>query len=224
MEKLSAELSYKEIEICKRDISQLQEDYSISIEELDKQEKLLAENEKTISVSRMEIENAEKIKKQVKSLDICPLCKTKITPEHIDEVFRDCDDKVNKFSLMIKECDYEKAKEKILHLKNKLDSLKKSISKAEIDLIKLNSAEDKKESLKRLNSEKDVFKLETASLEKEIKNLEPKVIELSNIEEKSDRILLEIQEISSRTAQNTDSDLEYKQRDIEKFIIELKQL
>ena len=38
------------------------------------------------AVRQREIEQSEKIKEQVSKIDICPLCKTKMTEEHLNEV------------------------------------------------------------------------------------------------------------------------------------------
>jgi len=42
------------------------------------------------------LEDSEKIKTQVSKLDICPLCKTKMTKEHVDHIIKDSDENISK--------------------------------------------------------------------------------------------------------------------------------
>ena len=69
-----------------------------------------------------EIKNAEGIKKQITEFDICPLCKSEMTKDHIKEVFDDCDKKVLGFNKQIQEAkkDIEKLTKTISESKQKL--------------------------------------------------------------------------------------------------------
>lgn len=53
---------------------------------LNKQSKRRIELDKNILVNKMEIENQHKIIEKISKLDICPVCKSKVTPQHLEEI------------------------------------------------------------------------------------------------------------------------------------------
>jgi len=214
-EKISQNLLYKEIEICKREIINLKNIYEKEIKNLKIKEQEFLEKEKLISVYNSEISNSEKIKKQVSSLDICPLCKSKITSEHIKEVFKECDSKITEFQKKINELTIENIKKELEKLKQELEITKNKISKADSDFLILKNIEDKKEQIKKLFSEKKQLESEISTFDKERKNLEIKILEFKGIEEKYDKAFIELQEISARTQENLNAELEFKERNLQ---------
>lgn len=221
--RISQDLLYKEAEVCRKEISRLKQEQEATLRNIEKKEKELVEKDKNISLANLEITNAEKIKKQVSSLDICPLCKSKITAEHIKEVYKDCDDKIIFYQDRIKSLNANNLSSEISELKDKIFNLKSKLNKAELDLIKLVNVEDKKEQLKILHKEKETLELSLASMEKEKKALENKLESFDSIEEKYDKVFLEMREISSRTQDNLNTELEFKERDLEKNRMVIKQ-
>src|SRR5690606_30605218 len=88
-------------------------------------------------------------------------------------------------------------------------------SSAEIELIRHKTLQDKKEFLKKVVEEEKLIRAEINSLEERRKLIEDKVSNLSNLEEKYDSKILEIEEISGRNEVDIDTTLLYKEREIE---------
>lgn len=187
-----------------------------NLEELEKKEK---QHEKQISKSESEIERNEEIKKKVSKLDICPLCQSKITDEHIKHVYEISEKNI----LQAKE---ENEKEKI-HLskiqeekykaKKIIDEEEQKIRIYERDLITLKTVNEKNSSIKNSAGYQAVLKKEISDLEERRKNLERKINSTNNIEEKYSDTLRQIEEISSRTERDIDTSLLFKEREMEKI-------
>lgn len=217
LEDLSSKLIHKNEEECAKVILSLRHSLFEREKELESLYGEELKHEKDISVSESEIAAAEKIKKEVEKIDICPLCQSKITPEHINHVFSNSDDKVVKFGSIL-----ENAKNMISNIKEKkqvflkeIKDIKDKIANFESELLKHKSITDKKETLRKVVDSEKALKEEIIKLEERRKVLEVKIIDLPKTEEKYDSILLEIEEISSRTKEDSDTALLYKERELE---------
>jgi chromosome segregation protein len=237
MEDHSKNLRHEDEKSCFRSISSLKEQLGKKRENLEELGMEITENEKIISVSESEIERAEEVKKKVGEIDAatweshghshdskilkgmgtCPLCQTKISKEHIGHVFRDSDERIGKAKN-----NFEKSKLKIKNLNDnkynmigKIKDIEEKIDLFEKELVKHESIKEKKERLKNLLEEEDMVKKEIEELEKKRKDLEVAIPELGKVEERHDSIILEIEEISSRTEEDVDTTLLYKEREIE---------
>jgi len=225
IDKTASSLIYRDTETCKKELIKLKEDYKNSKQKLENIETQARQAEKLISVFSSEISSLENIKKQITKLEICPLCKSKITQQHILEVTKESDEKISELSSKYEEKQKftEESSKNIDNLKRSLNMLEISIPKAEINLVKLENIEEKKEHIKRLSQEETDLNEEIILLSRERKSLENKILLFRDIEETYDKIFLEIQEISSRTEANVDSELEFKARDLEKLKMMIKQ-
>ena len=193
---------------------------------LNKQSKLRIELDKNIFVNKMEIENQHKIIERISKLDICPVCKSKVTPQHLEEIRAEI---LPKTETLKKEIDTFSEEMKTL-IKNyessikEADETKDKISKTESDLNKISGIEDKKSQIKNLREKSEKTKAEISLLIKKKESIEKSVLEDSNIEEKYDNLSLEIQDISLRTKETVKSETGIKEREIEQLKISLKQL
>ncbi len=175
-------------------------------------------NEKIISVSEAEIRNNEGIKGKVEKIDICPVCQSKITEEHINHVFSSSDEKIK-----LANENLDKANKELSEL---LESRKKARKELEETELKIRNNErefnlhksvsEKKDLMRRLVERINSTKGEVSELENKKKLLEGKVDDVASIEEKYSNKVLEIEEISSRTEEDVDTTLLYKEREIEK--------
>ncbi|MCX6748776.1 MAG: hypothetical protein NT076_04165, partial [Candidatus Pacearchaeota archaeon] len=166
--------------------------------------------------------NYEKIKKQVSSLDICPLCKSKITQEHLTQVYAECDEKIIFYQNQIKSVD-KNLKDEIKKIIEINSSLRNKKGKCEIDSVKIGNVEDKKEQIKKLVTEQERLKSEISNMEKEKKSIESKLEELNEVESRYDKLFFELREISSRTQENLNSEVEFKERELENLKINIKE-
>lgn len=197
-------------------------DKTKNLESLDEKKLSL---EKKISVLESEIKSLEQIELQVSKIDICPLCKSKITPEHLEHVHSDCDSKISKLSKELASSKEEilKITGEIQSLKNSLESLKQLSSSTDVETIKLASIESRTQSLKRLEQERKNLEQELNELVKQREKLEDMERKFKYSEEKYEQTLLEIEQISSRTEQNIDLELEMKTRDLNSTRLNIKQ-
>jgi len=224
IETLSRELFDK-----RSDINKLKELKTTLTEKREHLENLTREEikfEKISSNAEYEIKNQNKIKKDISEIDICPLCKTKITQEYINSIDQESISKINSL-----EKEIELADKGLIEIYKKRDTLKldieylsKEISKRESDLTKISGINEKKYQIKNLNDKIKDSKEELLILEKKIKTLEKNFDENSDIEYKYETLKIEVQELSSRNIENVSSDISFKQRDIERSKISLKQL
>jgi len=192
------------------------------LEKISKEEKNL---EKNAYANESEIEKNENLIRRIPSTDICPLCKSKITKDHIDSIKND----VNyKNSILKKEI--EKYDKKLMEIEQKrktlnseIGSLELEISRRESDLIKILNINDKKEQIKILYEKIELLKKEISTIENNKRHLENKFDETSNIEQRYESARIDIQEISMRSKETVSSEISFKIRELERSRIQLKQ-
>ena len=232
-----------ESELVLRQISQISEelfDSKTSNEKLsslksslrEKEEKVLEITKKESEISRVfythqyEIEKQEKLKEKISKLDICPVCKSKMTKEHVEVISKESNDEIKKLKDEIEKTksEFSKLKKEKEELEKEIKEIKKEMTKRESDLIKISSINEKKGQIKSLQERIDSLKKEIHEIDKTRKNLEKNFNENSNIEQKYETLRIEIQEISLRSKENVDSEISFKQKELERAKISLKQL
>jgi len=193
------------------------------LENLNKKERDL---EKISATNEYEIDKQDKTVEKISKMDICPLCKNKITSEHIDSIHKDIRQKIEFLKKEIENSD--KQLNEIYSKKNllnqEMEQITSEISKRNFDLIKLSNIHEKQLQIKSLQEKIDSLKGELSELEKREKNLEKIFDENSNIEQKYETLKIEVQEISLRSEENVDSEISFKKRELERSKISLKQL
>lgn len=193
------------------------------LENLNKKE---IELEKISFANESEIEKQKKLIEKISKMDICPLCKSKITEKHIHSI----NDEINPLIGSLKQ-DIENSDKELSNIystkdiiKQEIEKITQEISKRESDLIKISNIEEKKEQIKVLQEKIDISKGELSGLEKIKANLEKSFEENSNIEQKYETFAVEVQEISIRTKENVTSEISFKQRELERSKISIKQI
>jgi chromosome segregation protein len=184
------------------------------------------ELDKKSYTNEYEIDKQNKLIETVSKMDICPLCKSKITEKHIKEINNESSPKINYLEKEIGNADKELSeisKRKEI-LKQNIEQIEIEISKREYDMIKISSINEKKSQIKILQEKIGELKEELSKLNKIEKNLERNFDENSNIEQKYEIARIEFQEISTRTKENVNSDISFKQKELERSKISLKQL
>ncbi len=176
--------------------------------------------------NELEIENQNRILEKISKIDVCPICKSKITPEHMKVIKKEM---LPRIEFLKKEiADSDKELKEIYNKKGLLgadiEQISQEISKTESDLSKLSSVEEKKEQIKTLQKKTDEIKAEISELVRKGKKLEEEIENNSGIEEKYETMRIEIQEISLRTKETLGSEVSFKEREIERLRIFLKQI
>ena len=191
-------------------------------EELNKKQTKL---EKISYTNSYEIEKQEKLKNKISKMDICPVCKSEVTEEHAKIVNEEAEEKIRFLNKEITNLDNEliEIKEKSEKLNHEVESINQEISKRELDLVKISNINGKKEQIKILQDKINKLKEEFSELEKTEKRIEKNFHENSNIEQRYETARFEFQEISLRTKENVDSEISFKQKELERLRISLKQ-
>lgn len=193
------------------------------LENLNKRE---IELERLSSANENEIDKEKKLIEKISKMDICPVCKSRITEEHVSEINKEIFPKIENLKK-----DIEKADKELASIYNKRDLLKQDIeqlnleiSKRESDLIKISNINDKKEQIKEISEKIQKTKKEIDELEKIQKKLERTFEENQNIEQKYETARIEVQEIFLRNEEDISSEISFKQRELDRAKIALKQL
>ncbi|MBU1501556.1 MAG: chromosome segregation protein SMC [Nanoarchaeota archaeon] len=195
-------------------------------EALGKMLKREIELEKTNSIGESEIESQNKILERISKMDTCPICQNKITPKHMDEIKREMSPKIESLKKEIENADKElRAVYQHKEILNKdIEQITESISKAESDLSKISAVNEKKSQIKTLHEKSEESQKEILELQKRRRALEKVIEENSNIEEKYETLNMEVQEVSMRSRETIKSEVAFKQRELDRLNIALKQL
>jgi len=209
------------IQIRNQTKSQIEEIKS-SIEKLGEKE---LEIEKENAILEQNIGQREKLKQQIKKLDICPLCKSKITKEHIEKVVSNSEKKIISAKDKIEKNIAEK--DKIINQTNEskdnLSKLESKLNEIEIDMVKLKNSDEKKEQIKKIFQEEEETKNEMQEINSKLAQLRQDFEKLKNIEEKYDETRFQLQELSLVDI-DTDTETSMKKRELNRLEVELKTL
>lgn len=184
------------------------------------------ELEKIININDADIKRESEVIEKIEKLDVCPLCKNKITDDHIKHIGDEIMPKINKLKNEITEAERElkDIQEKRGFLKEDIDNALTETQKRQNDLMKISNIKDKEEQVKILHQKIEEMKIELSDLEKRKEGLENNFEEDNTIEEKYETIKLEVQEISIRNKGNLDSEIQYKQKEMERAQISINTL
>ncbi len=214
----SANLQYNDVVHCKSELEKLS--HSLTILQKDKDTRAKQEIEHTSQRLSLESEivNAQKIKDKVKDIDTCPLCQSKITEEHIKHVYQSSDDRIAHAKKEIERLTQtlNKLSEDKIEIEKQTEVGKHRVQVLERELSVHNSVNYKKQYLSRLLDQEKIITSEIRELTLKRDNLQQKTLNVGQLEEKYSSILMEIQEISSRTEKDIDQTLMYKERELEK--------
>jgi len=132
------------------------------------------------------IKNSKHIKESISSLDICPLCKQKVSPEHISDIIQGEESEIQKNLEESKLIEKEIASlGKEIDEKNKaLEQLRKRYMAAEKIMLEKRYLEEKEKLLSRLQEEINSLEEKQKITVKEIINLEELLPSFASLEEK----------------------------------------
>ena len=227
IQQMESEISIKDnLELQKEKIVLLRTSLEKTREELEHVTQIKIGNEKQIAILEKSIEDHAKIQSQVSSLDICPLCKTKITKEHVSHVISDSEKEKEKHGNEIERLSSE-IKELAENSKKSFDAIKKVEEEIKVrsqDALRLELINEKKESLRRLSEDMKVADKENLELIKKRDSIDSQISEVKTSESNYDSLRLEVQELERHQESNLGMELTLKQRDIERNKNILKQI
>ncbi len=181
--------------------------------------------EKISYANELEIEKQDKLIERISKMDTCPLCKSKMTEEHLSTIKKETIPKIDSLKKEVENSDRELSE--VYHkrdlLKSTIEQVDSEISKRESDMIKLLNIDERKKQIKILYEKIEQSKEELSKLEKRKKTLEEKFDRDSNIEQKYEITRVEIQEVFLRNKENVNAEISSKLRELERSKILLKQ-
>jgi len=194
-------------------------------EKQNKNDKKILDVEKLVASSLRQVQELEKIKKQVKGIDICPLCKTKISHGHIDHIEKEANEKVAILQQEISEA--ENKKNKAWELKEnfllQIKNTGEEIEKRQNDVLKLENINEKKQALKKSEEGKTAAKAEFEKLEQKKSWLEKQVSQFKTVEEEYDTLKLEVDELARHEEVDVGMEITLKQRELDRMKLIIKQ-
>ncbi len=226
IESIEKEIIIKEpLEKQTEALVQLKSSLELNKDNLLSLESSLIEKERTHAVQFQIIGEAQKIKSQVSKLDICPLCKTKITKEHTEEVIDKSDSDISNAKNNINNTEKEIAeiRDKTKELKDKIAKNSMEINQRNIDIIKLNSITEKKQQLKRDSEQIKVSEEELSHFEFKKKAVDSKISLSKLSEEQYENLKLEVNEMQRTEERNLGAEITAKQRELERIYLAIKQ-
>ena len=193
------------------------------LEKLDIEERA---HEKETHTSEYEINKLNNLVSDISKLDVCPLCKSKVTKDHIKNIKDETKPKLSDLKKEIENHDkaLNELYEKRRILNDEIAKKRDEISKGESDLNKLFIINEKKNNIKFIQEKIDKTKTELTSFIKKQDNLEKTIDENVNIEQKYETSRIELQEISLMSEETIDSEISFKQRETQRMKALLKQI
>ena len=177
------------------------------------------ESARHISVAESEINSAQAVIAQVEKLDVCPLCKSTITSEHIGHVKTDAQNKISNAESIVEHQraqSLQRAHERKT-LQVELVAIETKCFGFERELSRHLVITEKKDYLRRIVEREKALKTDITLLTPRRDMLQSKTSDMPRLEEQSAAIIRAIQEISSRSEQNLDQTLMFKEQDIERI-------
>ena len=118
------------------------------------------ELEKVSYSDEKEIEKSNHLMEKISKMDICPVCKSKITKDHVENIHKDIFPKIENLKKKIENSDKELSDvyKKREVLERDIEQISSEISKREADLIKISGIDEKKNTIKALQEKIDVLR------------------------------------------------------------------
>ncbi|MEK6858901.1 MAG: chromosome segregation SMC family protein [Nanoarchaeota archaeon] len=224
LEEYTYNLIYTDAEACKKALIHLTQTVQQKRARISELATMELEATKLVSIGETEISAARKIQGQVAQIDICPLCQSKMTQEHITHVAEETNATIER-ATKIRETESQRIKdiqkEHTLVLAE-IRETERNLSDHERELSRHHITLDKKEYLKRLVEQEKALGVELKQLNEKRDTLQQKTLDVGHIEESYVAKMHEIEEISSRTDENIDQTLIFKERELEKLREKIK--
>ena len=194
-------------------------------QELEELEKKILSIEKENAILDQAIKKEKKILENISNLEVCPLCKSKITEEHRKEVEKNSKEIINSSETKLKENFLLKN-----NLLKNLEEIKKIINEKEkisreleVEENKIKYAEERKEKIKSFFLEEEELRKQTKELENKLAVLLSSYKKLEGIEEKYEEIKFKLKEIDFDEI-DFDASLLEKKKEIERIKIEIRNM
>ncbi|MDP2908415.1 MAG: AAA family ATPase [Nanoarchaeota archaeon] len=174
LEDLSKQVTRTEKEIKEVAEESIDAQIKAKREELQKLEKETRDILNEIASLRTKKIGAEELKARITDLENCPTCKQEVKEEHKTAIREEEDNKLTAINkkLAIKEQSYEEKQQSQTKTEEELEQLKEKKSAIDVNRLKLQSLEEKKNRKEHLKTQQGIIKDELEELKDAILNLE----------------------------------------------------
>lgn len=171
-----------------------------SILDLEKCEKDKMLSSNNIAESNREIELIEKLKKDIKELDICPVCKRKVTAEHIREVHSGSDSGIKNLQKKLENSikAHSDADGRIKALKKDIEMLNETTARLKVLKVRENHLNEKKREKEIIEEEVRALESNISSLEKKAAGLEVEIKRFGDFEKAYNQMREEFKELTKK--------------------------
>jgi len=170
---------------------------------------------------KREIFLLEKLKKDIKELDSCPVCLRNVTKDHVSKVHSNADSDIKKLQKKLDDAtkSHLNAEDRILKLKDITNSLRETENKLKIVLINEKNLSEKVNERKKIEKERGVLVIELENLDKKNSNLDLEIKKYSNVEKIYSGVKDELREMTKKRDEREKLLLEItlKEKDIERM-------
>ena len=186
-------------------------------------EKEILEREKRNAILEMDVKREDKLKDDITQLKSCPVCKQDVSDDHKHKISSSANEKIESAKSEIEKNSKLKQEEsaKRNHLKERLTALRTKLNELNIDEVKLENSEERKEQIKKIIESQTEAKKELTSINEKFHSIKTKYEKLKNVEENYDETRLTLQELSFADM-DVDTEVQVKRREVNRLSNELK--
>ena len=183
--------------------------------------------EKITYSNEHEIDNQNNLIVKISKMDVCPVCKNKITEAHVHSISKETSEKIESLKKEIDKADENLGD--ITHrkkmIKEEIENITSEISKRETDFMIMSKIEDKKNQIKESAGKNRILEQRNRQKsEKKKSSLGKQVDADSDIEKRYEELSLRVQDIPLIDEEDLGSEITFKQREIERIKSSLRQL
>ncbi len=193
------------------------------LENLEKEELKL---EKITFSNEREIDSQNNFIVKISKMDVCPVCKNRITEEHIHSISRETSDKIKLLKTETDKADATLSeilqKKKII--RHEIEDLNSEISRRESDSVIFSKIEDRKNQIKSVQGKIETLAGEISEIERKKVSVGKEVEKDLDIEKRYEELRLRIQDIPLIDESDLDSEIVFKRRELERVSSSLRQL
>jgi len=179
-----------------------------------------------ISGSRREISLIEKIKRDIKELDSCPVCLRKVSKDHVEKVHEKSDADLAKLKKKLADSseDFTKSDTRISEIKLEIDALNKTENRLKIFFVNKKNLDEKVAERRKFEQERKLATDELTLFEKRASTLEVEISKYLNIEKLYNELKEELKDMTKVRDEHETMimDLNIKERDIESIKVLIK--
>lgn len=218
LEEYAINLKYSSGDECKKALATIAKELETKRKEVHIESEKELQYTRTSASCETEIRTSQSIQEKVKKIDVCPLCQSTITEDHVAHVTKEAQEKIQDAQKLLEQqqslVDASRTRRRMLA--DEIKEAQEQLMELERERTRHQVVHEKQDYLKRLVEQEKLLQNEIKELISRRDTVQQKSIDASQIDERYGATLMEIQEISARTEKDIDQTLMFKERELEK--------